>query len=159
MAGLGGIILTHGVTVRHEERLAERQRQDARSHARRQAYVALLGAATQMRVQVHVTSQRHWEDMNIKLMTTQDHATSIGLCAANVALLAPGAIAEAAQALAVTASKLAADLTKSADIDPRNDPTQTLLAGVLRAAPDLRELDKRTDEFGRVAAADSADGR
>jgi hypothetical protein len=107
LGALGGVALTHRLNFRREEAQFNRQRKDQRTQARRQAYVDLLGMATQLKSEIEIAGQRHWKDMNVRLATIQQHAVSAGLYASRVVLLSPET-AEAALALASVAGRLAA---------------------------------------------------
>ena len=149
---LGGIALTGGMSQRREERQAERQREDARTAAHQQAYADLVGAAAQMRVHIETACQRYWKDMNIRLATIQDQATAVGLQASRVALLSPGAVAEGALALGQAASRLSAWAARNAELGDYSGPNVQFLAGQLKSAPDLTDLEARTAEFLRLAS-------
>jgi hypothetical protein len=151
---LGGITLTDGISARREERKERRLRDAARMAERQQAYADLLGAVAQMRVHIETTCQRYWKDMNIRLGVIEDHAVAVGLHASRSALLSGEPVAGAALALGLAASKLSAWAANTVALGGElKDPNERYLAGEMPLRPDLSELDDRTREFFRLAAA------
>jgi len=123
-----------------------------RMAARRQAYIDLLGAASQMRVHVETTSQRHWRDMNIRLDTIRDDAVSVGQQASQAALLSPIAVDDAAMRLAVEASELSAWIARNTAMGDFSSPGDQFRVGEITGNPDLAMFDERTAEFLRLAS-------
>lgn len=152
---LGGVALTSWVGVRREERAADRERTDAQSARREQAYADLLGSSAQLRAHTEITCQRHWKDLNIRLATAQDYAIAVGQQAARAALLSPKPQADAALALAGAASKLSAWLVTCARLGDHSGPGDQLLPGEVVGTPDFAELDTCTAEFLRLAKVSS----
>jgi hypothetical protein len=145
LGALGGVALTYGVTVRREEAQASRQRKDQRTQARRQAYVDLLGTATQLQVEIEIAGQRHWKDMNVRLAAIQEHAVTAGVHASRVALLSPET-AEAARALASAAVLLAAATAKHTNMGDEG--------GQITRPADFTEFDDCLKRFSDAAAQD-----
>jgi hypothetical protein len=145
LVAFGGVALNSWVTVRREEAQARRQRKDQRTQARRQAYVDLLGTATQLRVKIEIAEQRHWKDMNVRLATIQEHAVSAGEHASRVALLSPET-AEAARALASAAVRLAAATAKHTTMGDEG--------GQITHPADFTEFDDCLTRFSGAAAQD-----
>ncbi|MGH3722223.1 MAG: hypothetical protein ACRDRI_25965 [Pseudonocardiaceae bacterium] len=148
----GGAALNSWVTARREEAQARReevqasrQRQDQRTHARRQAYGDLLGTATQLKAEIEIAGQRYWRDMNARLATIQEHAVSAGVHASRVALLSPDK-AEDARALASAAVRLAAATAK--------DTTMRDEGGDIIRPADFAEFDACLTRFSDAAAQD-----
>jgi len=152
LGALGGVALAHGVNIRREEAQANRQRKDQRTQARRQAYVDLLGTATQLKAEIEIAGQRHWKDMNVRLATIQRHAASVGLHASCVALLSPSPeTAEAALALASASGRLAAATSTHTEMGYRDEQ---FLGGQITRAADFKDLDECIERFYRAAAQD-----
>jgi hypothetical protein len=146
-------------TVRREQAQASReqaqatqQRKDQRTQARQQAYVDLLGAAAQLKIEIKVAEQRSWKDMNIKLATIGQHAASAGLHASRVTLISPRETAEAARALASAAEQLAAATAKHTAMDYEGE---RFLGGVVTHPADFTEFDECLTRFSAAAAHDS----
>jgi hypothetical protein len=157
LGALGGVAMTHRINVRREEAQARReeaqanrQRRDQRTQARRQAYVDLLGTATQLKVEIEVAGQRHWKDMNVRLASIQRHAASASLQASCVAMLSQET-AEAAFALAAASGRLAAATTNHTDMGYRDEQ---FLGGQITRAADFKEFDECIKRFYLVAAQD-----
>lgn len=148
LGALGGVALTYGVTVRREEAQARRRRKDQRTQARRQAYVDLLGATTQLKVEIEIAGQRYWKDMNVRLATIQEHAVSAGMHASRVALLSPEA-GQAARALASAAIQLAAATAEHTNLGSQDE------GGQITRPADFREFDDCLTHFSDAAAQDS----
>jgi len=148
LGALGGVALTYGVNARREEAQATRQRKDQRTQARRQAYVDLLGAAAQLKIEVKIAEQRHWKDMNVRLATIQQHAVSAGLHASRVALISPET-AEVARALASAAGQLVAATAKHTNIGYQDE------GGQITRPADFTEFDDCLTRFSDAAAQDS----
>ena len=153
LGALGGVALTHRFNFRREEAQFNRQRKDQRTQARQQAYVDLLGAATQLKSEIEVAGQRHWKDMNVRLATIQQHAVSAGLHASRVVLLSPGT-AEAALALASVTSRLAAATAENTNMGYQGDQ---FLGGQITRPVDFTEFDECIKRFSQAAVQDSAE--
>jgi hypothetical protein len=152
IGALGGVALTYGAGARREERRSSRERKDRRAQERREAYLDLLGAAAQLRVQIEIASQRFWNDMDARLVAIQGQATSAGLHASRAALFRPGAVADAAEALASAAGRLVAAMVKNAEMRYQDE---RFLGGEVGAAPDFRLLDECVQRFYAAAARDT----
>ncbi len=150
LGALGGVALTHRANVRREEAQFNRQRKDQRTQERRQAYADLLGTATQLKAEIEIAGQQHWKDMNVRLATIQQYATSAGLHASRVALLSPET-AKAALALASAASRLAATTTNNTEMRYRDEQ---FLGGQITRTADFTKLDECIEQFYRATAQD-----
>jgi hypothetical protein len=158
LGALGVVALTHWANIRREEAQAKReeaqanrQRSDQRTQARRQAYVDLLGAAAQLKIEIKIAEQRHWKDMNVRLATIQQHAASAGLHASRVALISPET-AEAARALASAAGQLAAATASHTNMGYQGEQ---FLGGQITPPADFTEFDECIKSFSDAAAQDS----
>jgi hypothetical protein len=151
LGALGGVALTHRFNSRHEETQFNRQRKDQRTQARRQAYVDLLGAATQLKSEIEIAGQRHWKDMNVRIATIQQHAVSAGLHASRVVLLSPEA-AEAALALASVAGRLVAATAEKTNMGYQGDQ---FLGGQITRPVDFEEFDECIKRFAQAAVQDN----
>src|SRR5437763_4676860 len=118
---LGGVGLTYRANIRQEEVQAGRRLRESRIQERRQAYLDLMGAATQFRVEVLVAGQRHWKDMNLRLAAIQQHATAAGMHASRIALLAEDGVGGAALAVAGAVTALAATTARQTDMGYRDE--------------------------------------
>jgi hypothetical protein len=152
VGALGGVALTYGVGARREERRSDRERQDHRAQERRQAYLDLLGAAAQLKVQVEIAGQCFWSDMDARLAAIQGHATSASLHAARAALFRPGAVADAAEALATAAGQLAAATARDTEMRTHDE---RFLGGKMTTPPDFASLDECVRRFYVAAAKDA----
>ncbi len=150
LGALGGVALTHRANVRREEAQANRQREDQRAQARRQAYGELLGTASRLRGKIEIAGQRHWKDMNVRLAAIQEHAESATLYASHVALLSPK-MAEAARALASAAVQLAAATAEHTNISYQDE------GGQIAYPPNFTKFDECFKHFSDAAAQNIAE--
>jgi hypothetical protein len=144
-------VLTHRFNFRREEAQFHRQRRDQRTQARQQAYVDLLGAGTQLKSEIEIVGQRHWKDMNVRIIAIQQNAVSVSQHASRVVLLSPEA-AEAALALASAASRLAATTAEKTNMGYQGDQ---FLGGQMTGPVDFAEFDKCIKRFSQAAVQDS----
>jgi hypothetical protein len=132
---------------------AERFRQAARTHARasrreqltesnREACVDLLRAATDLRAQVANNHEYHGEEMAARLAQTRKIAAAVKVAATKVELIAPEAVTDSAEQLALAASRLAAFSEVATDLG----------MSCTIQAPDFTEFDECTAAFINVAA-------
>jgi hypothetical protein len=148
LGALGGVGLTYRGSARQDAVQAGRRLQEGRTQERRQAYLDLMGAATQFRVEVVMTGQRHWKDMNLRLAAMQQHATAAGMQASRIALLAGDGVGEAAQAIAREITALAATTARQTHMGYQEEQ---FLGGEVTGAVDFSEFDRCIERFLRVA--------
>jgi hypothetical protein len=152
---LGGIGLTYRANSRQEAAQADRQRRESRAQERRQAYLDLLGTATQIRIEIIVAGQRNWRDMEARLAAIQQHASAAGLHASRVALVAAEEVGRAARALADAATALGAATARQADLGYQG--TQ-FVGGNVVGTIDFGELERCLEAFVRAARQADAAG-
>lgn len=126
------------------DRLAERNERRAAEY--RQASLALLRAASELRLRVADTPHYSPEYLCVHLAQIRSEAVNTQLQAVNVALLAPDAPAGSAERLGEAASRLA-DATERAISD----------AGLMTSIPEFTELDQNMKAFKQDAVAVSRD--
>jgi hypothetical protein len=150
LGALGGATMTHRASLRREETQANRQRKDQWTQECRQAHGELLGTARQLRCKIEIAAQRHWKDMDARLAAIQEHAESVNLHAAHVAVLAPET-ADAALALASAAVRLTAVTVKSTHTGHQGE------GGEMAEPPSFEDLDACCKFFSDAAAQGKKD--
>ncbi|MCO5996685.1 hypothetical protein [Actinoallomurus rhizosphaericola] len=151
LAGLGGVALTHRGTLRREAEQAERARRELQEQTRKNDHGELVGAATRLRVLIEVAYQRHWPDMDGRILAIQDQAIAVGVAASKVALGASAAEGDRARALGLAASQLAAYVARHTEMGRGNAENGVMSSGQITRAPGFTEFDARLDEFYAVA--------
>jgi hypothetical protein len=161
LGALGGVALTNRTSARREEAQFRReqaqfnrQRQDQQTEARQRAHHDLLSSAAQLRTEIEIAGKRHWNDMNIKLDSIQQHAVAAGRHASWVALLSPET-AHVARALASAASRLAATAVECTVMGGNQNNQH--LSGEITRPIDFAEFDEHVERFSCAAAQDSGE--
>lgn len=157
IAGLGGVALTHRGTVRREAEQAERASRELQEQTRKNDHGELVGAATRLRVLVEVVCQRHWPDMDERILAIQDQAIAVGVAASKVALGMSAAEGDRARALGLAASHLAAYVARHTEMGRENAGNGVMSGGQITRDPGFAEFDARLDEFYAVAGTEPPD--
>jgi hypothetical protein len=142
-AGVLGAAVPLIVTVSREARKAERDRQERRADAKRQACIELLRAAGNLRTQVANTVHSHGEEILAGLARIRGCAEAVALHAVNVGLLAEEKLSGPAQQVAAAADRLA--VTAAANTDTR--------VMAITPEPDCAEFDESVAAFRQVVIA------
>jgi hypothetical protein len=119
---------------------------------RRRAHHDLLGSAAQLRTEIEIAGKRHWNDMNVRLASIQQHAVAAGRHASWVTLLSPET-ADVARNLASAASQLAATAVECTVMGGGQNDQQ--LSGEITRPIEFTEFDGHVERFSRAAAQDS----
>jgi hypothetical protein len=144
-AALMGTALPLLSTTIKDSRRAEQARREQGAQRRRLACMDLLRAAGQFRARVADYYGNQGDDMARRLAAIREQAAETSLCAASVALLPPGSLAEAANAIAAAADVLAAVAETN---------TQKALKAVSGSA-NFKEFDECVVSFRRRAEAEA----
>jgi hypothetical protein len=144
-AALIGTAIPQLSTAIRDSRKAERDRREQNAQTRRQASMELLRAAGQLRARVADYYDHHGEDMAARLAEVRGCAAETQLCAASVALLPPGSLADEANAVAAATGALAAAAAKNTG----------LRLGAMSGSPDFRSLDECVENFRKRAEAEA----
>jgi hypothetical protein len=145
--GAGVVIaaIPHITAVVRDVRLADRDRQERRADARRQACLDLLRAAGDLRTQVANALLYRGNEMGTQLAEITNSAAAVQLHAVSVGL-ARESLAQSAELLAAAARDLAAATVQNTDMS---------LHQVVES-PDCAEFDGRVTAFRLLAVADAA---
>jgi hypothetical protein len=141
-AVVGAMVPQVGIAIQ-SARQARRERRERYESARREACVALLRAAADLRTQVSNNRDYHGEEMASRLAEVRAYAADAQVHAVNISLLVPRSLAELAQQLATAARDLAATTAANTDLDK----------GWVIRAPDFTELDACVEAFTTVATS------
>ncbi|GAA2854858.1 hypothetical protein [Nonomuraea rubra] len=156
LGGIGGVLISHRSTLRRDLAQEEQRHRDRRLTAREETHQRMLAAAATLRVELEITCQRQWRDMDIRVLTIQQHAVSVGVEATQLAMYLPKPSATLARSLATAASALAAEVVKNTEMGHVNGPEMQYLGGFVKAAPDFREFDRILDELCTSVAPEAA---
>ena len=140
-----GAAIPQVTTAIRESSQAKRDRQERNAQVRREACMELLRAAGQFRARVADLYDHHGLDMDVRLADIRQSEASTGLCAASVALLPPGSLADEANAVAAAASALVV----AVETDPG------LKLGAMTGRPAFRSLDESVSAFRKKAEAEA----
>jgi hypothetical protein len=147
-AGVGGAAIPAIAVLVRDVRQAERDRNERRAEAKRQACLDLLRAAGELRTRLANTAAYQGTEMGARLAGVRECDATVQLHAVSVALLAAGRLAKPAEGLATAADLLTATATAEENIDKR--------AGELLNMPDFTGLDESIKAFRQTAIADDA---
>jgi hypothetical protein len=141
-----GATLPQITSVVQSARRDKRKQSERFETARRDACVALLKAAGELRTQVANNHDYHGDEMTARLALVREHATAAQVAAASVALLVAQPLAELAMELAAAAGELAMEAAETTSLEQR--------ASI--RLPDFAKLDRCIAAF--TASAVSAQG-
>lgn len=144
-AAIIGAAIPQVTNAIRESGQAKRDRKERSAQLRRTACMELLRTAGEFRAWVATLYDHHGTDMAARLADIRQSAANTGLCAASVALLPPGSLADDAHAVAVAAT----DLVTAAEADPG------LKLGAMTGRPDFRPLDESVSAFRKKAEAEA----
>jgi hypothetical protein len=140
-AGIVGAAVPLITSVIKEGHQADRGRRERQADALRQACLAILSAASDLRTLVANAARYQGDEMEDLLAKIRTSADAVQLQAVNAALLAPSTLGEPAQQLAEAAAQLADAATVHTDTGLKAMPSP----------PDLTEYDKCTKAFRKQA--------
>jgi hypothetical protein len=142
-AGIIGAAIPQAVTVIRDVRQAERDRRERSDGATRDACVALLRAAGELRTLTESISSYRGDanGMRARVEEVRSGAEATRLHAASVSLQSPDSLAESADAVASAASELADDVVRNTDLNQ----------GVPIGDPDVTKLVERIADFRHAA--------
>jgi hypothetical protein len=145
LAGLAGATIPQFTILRRDARNAERERQERKDEARRQACLDLLRVAGELRTQVANNFEYHGTEMAERLGKVRQAASEARLHAVEVSLRAPDRLAEPAEEVAAAAENLAVAAAENTDVN----------AGVMRNLPGFSALDVSIEDFRREVIAEA----